>query len=68
MTKDWKLTGRLMGFLHKRLKELDLDDVDDPRDKRGRRWKLSTILGAVIAGIICGQKCLHDVEEMTQDL
>jgi hypothetical protein len=66
--KDLKLTGRLMGFLHKRFKELNLDDVDDPRDKQGKRWQLPALLRAVVAGILSGQKSLRDVEMMTTEL
>lgn len=66
--KDWKLTGRLMSFLHKRLKELHLEDVDDPRGKKGQRWQMTVFLRATIAGIISGQKNLKEVEALTTDM
>jgi hypothetical protein len=66
--KDWKLTGRLMGFLHKRFKELMLEKVDDPRDSKGKRWQLGSFLRAVVSGMISGQKSLRDVESMTDEM
>jgi hypothetical protein len=66
--KDWKLPSRLIGFLCKRIREMSLDDVDDPRSDRGKRWRLTTILGTVIAGIVSGQKSLRETEFMTREL
>jgi hypothetical protein len=57
-----------MGFLHKRLSELEFADVSDPRGKKGRRWPLPAFFHAVIAGIISGQKSLRDVELMTVEI
>lgn len=57
-----------MAFLHKRLKELHLEDVDDPRGKKGQRWELPTFLRAVIVGIVSERKSLGEVETLTTDM
>jgi hypothetical protein len=38
------MNRRLYGLLSKRLDEAELDDIQDPRDGRGKRWQLSTLL------------------------
>jgi len=60
---------RLAGLLVARLPEARLDDVADPRARRGRRWKnLGALLGAVVAGICAGAKSLAQFEKMTAEM
>ena len=65
---DTRLKRRLVGALSKRLREARLDEVDDPRDPRGRRWKLGTLLGAALLGLVAGCRSLLQVEALTEDL
>ena len=63
-----RMNRRLYGLLTKRLDEAQLDDVRDPRDARGRRWKLSTLLRAVLGGRLAGAQSLADVEAQSARL
>ena len=68
MTEKARMTRRLAGYLGKRLPEARLVEVEDPRDKRGRRWKLGSILTAMLSGMMSGAKGLAEVEEVTDRL
>lgn len=57
---------RIAGFLHARVPELELGKVVDPREKRGRRWQLHTLLTATLLGLMSGAKSLAQIEELTQ--
>jgi len=65
---DTRLKRRIVGALSKRLREARLDEVNDPRDPRGRRWQLQTLLGAALLGLVAGCKSLLQVEALTEDL
>jgi hypothetical protein len=65
---DTRLKRRIVGALSKRLREARLDEVEDPRDPRGRRWKLGTLLGAALLGLVAGCRSLLQVEALTEDL
>ena len=43
-----RMNRRLFGMLSKRLDELGLDEIDDNRDDRGKRWRLGTLLRATL--------------------
>jgi hypothetical protein len=62
------MNRRLYGLLTKRLDEAQLDDVRDPRDARGKRWKFSTLLRAVLGGLLAGAQSLADVEAQSARL
>jgi len=68
MSEKARITRRLAGYLGKRLSEAELAAVEDPRAKRGRRWKLGTLLAAMLAGMMSGAKGLAEVEELTDRL
>ncbi len=59
---------RLAGVLAARLPDARLDDIKDPRRRRGRRWKLGALLGCVVAGICAGAKSLAQLESMTAEM
>jgi hypothetical protein len=59
---------RISGFLSARLPELQLASVADPRQKRGRRWKVGQLLSTVLVGLMAGAKSLKDVEALTDEL
>lgn len=65
---DTRLKRRIVGALSQRLREARLDEVEDPRDPRGRRWKLGTLLGAALLGLVAGCRSLLQVEALTEDL
>jgi len=59
---------RIARFLRRNIGDLHLDEVDDPRARRGRRWALDILLTAFVVGMIGGAKSLLDVEKMTTEL
>lgn len=68
MKEKARMTRRLAGYLGKRLSEAGLAKVEDPRNKRGRRWKLGALLVAMLTGMMAGSKGLAEVEEFTERL
>ena len=61
-----RLTRRLAGLLGRRLDEVRLDEVEDPRDPRGQRWELGTLLTAAVAGLAAGARSTAEVERITE--
>jgi hypothetical protein len=57
----------MVGLLHARLPELDLDAVADPRAREGR-WSLAQILRATLVGLMAGCKSLGESEQLTAEL
>jgi predicted transposase YbfD/YdcC len=55
-------------MLAKRLGESRLDEVEDPRDARGRRWSLPALLSGALLGLVAGSRSLKDVEALTDEL
>jgi len=69
MAKQTQRTRRMAGLLRSRLPELGLEQVADPRSRRGRRWKhLAVLLRAVLVGLMAGCKKLGDVEALTDEM
>ena len=68
MTRDPRLNRRIGGLLTARLPELRLEDIHDPRDARGKRWPIESLLTTVVAGIVAGCKGLKEAEDLTRDL
>jgi hypothetical protein len=58
---------RMVGLLHARLPELDLDAVADPRAREGR-WSLAQILRATLVGLMAGCKGLWESEQLSEGL
>ena len=65
---DARMTRRLAGVLNARMPELGLAEVEDGRSRLGKRWRLESILSAVIIGAAAGRKSLAEVEELTDSL
>ncbi len=65
---DARMHRRIFGMLSKRLDELLLDEVEDRRDDRGKRWRLGSLLRAVVGGMLSGSKSLADVETLSTRL
>ncbi len=59
---------RMLGLLAHRMPEIGLEEVQDDRAHRGRRWQLGGLLGAALAGMMSGCRTLHEVERLTEGL
>jgi predicted transposase YbfD/YdcC len=55
-------------FMSKRDNVPDFTHVKDPRARRGRRWRLGSLLGAVFVGMMALETSLRGVERLTRDL
>ena len=65
---DAREIRRICGFLISRSDRLHLHQLPDPRDSRGRRWPLPTLLLASLLGMMTGQNSFADVERLTDKL
>jgi len=61
-----RMNRRIFGILSKRLDELGLDEIDDTRDDRGKRWRLGTLLRATLGAMVAGAKSLAKVEDLSE--
>lgn len=69
MSLPQRIRRRTAGLLKARLPELKLHRVPEVRSRRGsKRWLLSTILRAVVVGLIAGCKGFGELEELTEML
>lgn len=55
-------------FLRQRREALDFEDIPDPRDPRGVRWRLPVLLGAAMWGMLTEARSLRAAEELSEDL
>ena len=62
------MNRRMAGALNARLPEAKLQDVADPRDRRGCRWALEILLRVVVVSIAAGAKSLAQAETMTKKM
>ena len=56
---------RMAGLLAARLSELRLDQVADPRYRRGRRWPLVALLKTALVAQLAGARGTADAEQLT---
>src|SRR3954465_7641495 len=63
-----RMNRRIFGMLSQRLDELRLDEVDDARDDRGKRWRLGALLRATLGAMLSGAKSLAQVEALSERL
>lgn len=68
MFEKAKTHRRMAGVLAARLPDLQLSKVEDPRRRQGRRWRLPTLLTAVLAGLVAGRKSLAEVEAFVTEM
>jgi hypothetical protein len=68
MAFDGRMPRRMLGMLRARLPELGLDQLEEPRARRGRRWPIGTLLRAVLAGLLTGAQSLAQTEWVTSTL
>lgn len=59
---------RIAGALRKGLGQARFDQIEDPRDERGKRWKLATLLKALVVGMAAGCRNLRETEALTERL
>lgn len=65
---DGRMHRRAFGVVKARLPEVGLDQVEDPRDPRGIRWPLSSLLTASVVGLCAGLKGLAQLEKLTEEM
>jgi hypothetical protein len=68
MALDGRMPRRMLGMLRARFPELGLEQVGEPRARRGRRWPLGTLLRAVLVGLLSGAQSLAQTEWVTTTL
>lgn len=68
MAQSGRTKRRIIGMLMHRIGEARLDEVDDGRDPRGRRWPLATLLTGALLGLVAGSRSLKQVEQLTAEL
>jgi hypothetical protein len=68
MAQEARLTRRMLGVLIARLPEIRLDQVKDPRQRRGRRWVLEVLLRAVLVAMVAGCRSLAQAEALTAEM
>lgn len=61
---------RVQRFLdrHRKAPAFRWDDITDPRDRRGRRWQLPTLIDGLFAGMLAGCPTLRDLEALTEEM
>lgn len=59
---------RIAGVLNARLPETRLDRIADPRNEKGRRWRLNTLLSAVMLGLMTRRQNLAETESLTEEM
>lgn len=57
-----------IGHLAKRLGELKLEKIADPRRFGGRAWALPQLISAALTGMVAGCRSLAETEELTAEL
>jgi hypothetical protein len=55
-------------YLRQREQVLRFDQVTDPRDRRGQRWRRATLLGGALVSLVLLAKSLRRAEQLTEDL
>ena len=68
MPKDARMSRRMAGVLKTRVPETGLGKVPDPRRAQGKRWSLSSVLKACLAGMMAGCKSLAQTEALTNEM
>ena len=55
-------------YLEQRHEALRFEGVADPRDRRGRRWKLGALLGCALTSLVLLSRSLRRAEQLSCDL
>ena len=59
---------RIARYLGRRENALSFDEVRDPRARRGRRWRLRSLLTATFVSMVAMERSFRGVERLTDDL
>lgn len=62
-----RIKRRTLGMLRKRLDEVGLHRLSDPRGRHNRRWSLPTLLRTLMLSMASGARNLHDVERLSYE-
>lgn len=62
------LVKRVARYLCRRVGDLSFSGVQDPRQRRGRRWELRSLLSATVIGMVAQEKHFRGIERLTRDL
>jgi hypothetical protein len=65
---DQKHFRRIVGFVAVQLQKLRLDEIEDLRSAKGRRWQMKAALSGCLLGLMSGCKSLAEVERLTAKL
>ena len=68
MAQNARMTRTMAGLLKSRLPDARLDEVADPRDPRGQRWGLPTLLTTLVVALTAGGRSLAQAEMLTAEL
>lgn len=68
MKETTRFPRRMMGALLAWLPSLRLDEVEDPRHRRGKRWRLPTLLTGVLVGLVANRRSLAEVETLITEM
>jgi predicted transposase YbfD/YdcC len=68
LNKYSRLHTPILRALRDRLGDLGLDQVQDPRDKRGQRWSADVLLRTVLTALLSGCKSLGETESLTDEM
>jgi hypothetical protein len=68
MEKYSRRTRRMVGVLSARLPEIGLKQVEDPREARGIRWDILSLLVAPLVAMAAGLKSFAQAEKLTAEL
>lgn len=60
--------NRIARYLGKRENALSFAAVRDPRQRRGRRWSLRSLLTATFISMVAQERCFRGVERLTRDM
>jgi hypothetical protein len=63
-----RVLSHIHSFLAQRREALDFSDIPDPRDPRGVRWSLPTLLCTAVLGLLTVARSLRGAEQLSADL
>ena len=63
-----RVLSHIHSFLAQRREALDFSDIPDPRDPRGLRWSLPTLLCTAVFGLLTVARSLRATEQLSADL
>jgi hypothetical protein len=62
------LRKRTVGILNSRLPELDIGQMADPRQAKGRKWKNEQLVTTALVALMAGRKSTAEAESLTDEM